>query len=232
MYYSDIKIKVIIPAGGRGLRLGGNIPKQFQLLGGLPILYRTIDAFQRHKMVTEIVVAVPPDYVQDVKKYGFDKVLDVVEGGNCRASSVNIALRTISKGGIVLIHDGARPLVSEEIIKAVAYKTNKYGAAVACTPITDTIKEVSFIDADNEHGQILATLNRSHLWRAQTPQGFTYDLIMQAQQDFENIKSLITDDSMLVERLGKPVYVVKDSPRNIKITTPEDLILAEAFLKD
>jgi len=227
-----MQIKVIIPASGMGRRLGGKIPKQFQLLGGLPILLRTIDAFQKHKMVIEIVVAVPPEYVQEVKNYGHDKVLNVVEGGDCRASSVNIALQVISKGGIVLIHDGARPFVSEETITAVAVAVNKYGAAVACTPITDTIKEVSPMVIDEGVGQIISTPNRSNLWRAQTPQGFTYELIMQAHQGFENIKNkeTITDDSALVERLGKPVYIVKDSPRNIKITTPEDLIIAEAFV--
>jgi len=223
-----LQVKVIIPAGGSGNRFGGKIPKQFQLLGGLPILHRTIEAFQKHKMVTEIVVAVPPEYVQDVKNYGFDKVLHVVEGGSSRASSVNIALQAISQGGIVLIHDGARPLVSEDTITQVAYKTNKYGATVACTPVTDTIKVVSFVE--NEHGQIISTLNRDNLWRAQTPQGFTYGLIMQAQQYFDDPS--ITDDSILVERLGKPVYIVEDSPRNIKITTREDLIIAEALLKN
>jgi len=222
---SIMQIKVVIPASGKGIRLGGKIPKQFQLLGGLPILFRTIDAFQKHEMVTEIVLAVPSEYVQEVKGYGFEKVLHVVEGGICRVSSVNNALQVISKGGIVLIHDGARPFVSAETITAVATVANKYGAAVACTPVTDTIKEVSSTGT----GQIISTPNRNNLWRAQTPQGFTYDLIMQAQQDFENIEN-ITDDSTLVERLGKPVYIVKDSPRNMKITTPEDLIIAEAFL--
>ena len=223
-----MQVKVVIPASGSGTRLGGNIPKQFQLLGGIPILNRTVSAFQRSSIVTEIAIAVPQGFLhihQDMLDSGFDKVKYVIEGGDTRATSVYAALKCLTPGGIVLIHDGARPLVSMETIEAVTVAAEKHGAAIACTAVTDTLKEAT------PNGKIIATPERSRIWRAQTPQGFTYDLIKQAYEQGEHVFDTVTDDCMLVERMGIPVYVVPTVASNIKITTPEDLIIAEAFLK-
>jgi 2-C-methyl-D-erythritol 4-phosphate cytidylyltransferase len=127
---------------------------------------------------------------------------------------------------IVLVHDGARPLVKRETILAVARAAEKHGAAIAARPITDTLKQV------DESGKIAATVDRSTLWQAQTPQGFRFDVIKRAYETAEKGGYLAqaTDDSSLVERLGIPVFVVESPPTNIKITTPADLMLAEVFL--
>ena len=223
-----MKIKVIIPAGGEGLRLGGDVPKQFQLLGGQPILKRTIAAFDGLDCIAEIAVAVPAGYISHVQSYGFDKVGHIIEGGESRAKSVYAALKCLGHDtSVVLIHDGARPFVSPETIKAVADAACAFGAAIACAPVTDTIKEV------DSTGRISATPNRSKLWRAQTPQGFTYDIITKAyaQGEKDDILDAATDDSILVERLGLPVYVVPAPAGNIKITTPEDMLIGEVLLK-
>ena len=217
------KLKVVIPASGKGTRLGGKIPKQFQLLGDKPILYRTIAAFHRFDSVAEIAVAVPQGYIPMVQDYGFDKVCHIIEGGSDRQSSVFKALKCLSAGGVILIHDGARPFVSEETINNVAQKAIECGAAIAGVPVTDTIKKV------NTNGSIIETPNRNHLWQAQTPQGFTYDIIMRAHTQYSTLEA--TDDSMLVELLGIPVYIVSGATSNIKITTPEDFAIAKEYLR-
>ena len=221
-------IKVIIPASGVGTRMGANVPKQFLELNGEPILKHTIAAFQNMDIVDEIIVTVPDGYVQTVTNYDFGKVCQVLDGGHCqtRADSVKLALDMLpADTDIVLIHDGVRPFVTCELVQAVAQAVKTHGAAVACAPVTDTIKKAcsSFISE---------TIDRSQLWSAQTPQGFTYDLIIRAyrQAEKDGILHQATDDSMLAERLGMPVYVVPSSAKNIKITTAEDLIIAEALL--
>ena len=221
------RLKVVIPASGVGTRFGAALPKQFLELKGEPILRRTIAAFAQMDMIDEIAVAVPTGYAKMVEGYGFNKVRHIVEGEANRAASVYKALKRLPKDTeIVLIHDGVRPFVTAELIQTVADAVKKHGAAIACTPVTDTIKQAA------PAMQIEKTLDRNQLWRAQTPQGFTYDIIMQAYRQAEKngILHQATDDSALVERLGIPVYIVPSSPRNIKITTAEDLAVAEAFL--
>jgi len=220
-------INVIIPASGMGARMGADMPKQFLELKGQPILKRTIAAFQNMDFVNEIIVTVPGEYVKSVADYGFSKLRRVLDGGLCqtRASSVKLALDALPQNTeIVLIHDGVRPFVTSELAQAVADAAKIHKAAVACVPVTDTIKKAD--------GNMVATLDRSRLYSAQTPQGFTYDLIMHAyaMAEKDGILHQATDDSMLAERLGMPVYVVPSSKKNIKITTAEDLIIAEAFL--
>ena len=221
-------IKVIIPASGVGARMGASVPKQFLELGGQPILKRTIAAFQNMDIVNEIIVTVPGEYIQTIADYGFSKVLHVLDGGLCqtRAASVKLALGALSTNtDIVLIHDAVRPFVTQELVQAVIDAVKIHGAAVACAPVTDTIKKA-------ESSQITETVDRNQLWSAQTPQGFTYNLIMHAyhQAEKDGVLHQVTDDSMLVERLGLPVSVVPSSRANIKITTAEDLIFAEAFI--
>ena len=220
-------INVVIPASGVGARFGADRPKQFVELAGQPILKRAIMAFAQLDIVDQIAVAVPAGYAQTVAAYGIDKVRHIVEGGKDRAASVFEALKRLPKETeTVLIHDGVRPLVTADLINAVAAAAKAYGAAIACTPVTDTIKEAG------PGMEIKNTVDRSRLWRAQTPQGFTYGAILGAyeQGEKDGVLRQATDDSALVERLGTPVFIVPGSPRNIKITTAEDLIIAEAFL--
>jgi 2-C-methyl-D-erythritol 4-phosphate cytidylyltransferase len=201
-----VKISVVIPASGTGLRFGGEIPKQFLHLGGEPILKRTLSVFDAHKHVTEIAVAVAEEYFHELESYKLSKLKHIVRGSET-----------------VLVHDGIRPFVTHEIIDAVAQAALKHGAAVACSPVTDTIKQA---DAQNK---IIATPDRSQLWQAQTPQGFTYETIMRAYTaaDTDGILAHATDDSALAERIGVSVHIVPSSPANIKITTQTDLKIAE-----
>jgi len=235
-----MQVSAIIVASGMGTRLGGDIPKQFQLLRGKPILVHTLEAFARADVVRHIIVAVPEGYVQHTRelianfvhsnetaaRIGYSKIREIVSGGLSRADSVHIAIKQLpADTEIVLVHDGVRPFVSEKLINAVAESAQAYGAAIAGVPLTDTLKEV------NESGQITATPDRKRFWRAQTPQGFTYELIMKAyaRGEKDGILSHVTDDSALVERLGVLVKMVEGDAGNIKITTREDLALGEVL---
>jgi len=222
-----VKISVVIPASGAGLRFGGEIPKQFLRLGGETILKRTLSVFNSLESICEIAVAAAEEYFPEIEGYKISKLRHIVPGKETRAQSVYSALKAISGDAeIVLVHDGIRPFVTHEIIEAVVQAVLKYGAAVACLPVTDTIKKV---DAQNK---IISTLQRNLLWQAQTPQGFTYETIMRAYAaaEADGILPYATDDSALVERIGISVHVVPSSPANIKITTQTDLKIAEAFL--
>jgi 2-C-methyl-D-erythritol 4-phosphate cytidylyltransferase len=220
-----VKISVVIPAGGSGVRFGGDVPKQFLELGGEPILKRTLSVFDALEIVSEIVVAVPKKFLSEVEGYKISKI-KVVCGKKNRAESVFAALQTLQNAEIVLIHDGIRPFVTREIIEEVAYAAKKFGASVACSPVTDTIKQV------DSQKKIVTTPNRASLWQAQTPQGFTYEIISRAYAEANNdgVLANATDDSTLVERLGIPVKIVPSSPANIKITSQTDLIFARALL--
>jgi len=222
------KIKVVIPASGSGQRFGGDVPKQFLEMGGEPILKYTLSIFDELDIVDEIAVTVPAGYSGHVESYGIKKLRHIVAGKENRAASIYEALKcyaTTNPDSIILIHDGIRPLVTGELIRNVAAASRKYGAAIACTPVTDTIKEVG------ESGKIISTPDRRTLWRAQTPQGFTYGVIKRAYDlaEADDCLGQATDDSVLVERLGIPVYIVRGSETNIKITTPSDLQIATAF---
>lgn len=225
----DFKVSVVIPASGEGKRLGGDVPKQFLDLGGEPVLKRTLSVFDGLDFIREIAVAVPEGYSHKVEAYNIKKLRHIVSGKETRAASVYAALKKLDAAtDIVLIHDGIRPFVTAEIIEAVAASAAKHGAAIACAPVTDTIKQA------NSAGQIKATLDRRCFWRAQTPQGFTYDLITRAynQAEADGVLADATDDSALVERLNIPVYIVQGSDLNIKITTPADLLTAGAFIAE
>lgn len=222
---------MIVVAGGSGTRLGGEMPKQFQMLGDRPVLVHTLGVFDGLDITREIIVAVPEGYVSHTWEIGrgLSKIKDVVSGGTNRAKSVFAALKKLpGDTDIVLIHDGVRPFVSKELIKAVAESAKAHGAAVAGTVLTDTLKEV------DSYGQVVSTPDRQRFWRVQTPQGFTYKLIMQAyaQGEKDGILDHVTDDSTLVERLGVPVRMVMGGSDNIKITTREDLVLGELLLAD
>ncbi|MCL2372178.1 MAG: 2-C-methyl-D-erythritol 4-phosphate cytidylyltransferase [Defluviitaleaceae bacterium] len=213
---------VIIAASGAGTRFGGSIPKQFQLLGGEPILKRTIEIFHQLEYIGEIAVAIPPGWAAQVEGYGFAKLRHIIEGGSSRAESVHKTLTqlSLSDSQIVLIHDGVRPFVTPETIRAVAEAAAKYQAAIAAAPATDTIKQA------DETGKITKTLNRAELWHAQTPQGFTYGLLKTAYAtaQADGILHLATDDSALVERLGVKVQLIPSPATNRKITTAADIL--------
>lgn len=227
----DMCVSVIIAASGRGTRLGGDMPKQFQQLLGKPVLAYTLGVFNCMDTIDDITIAVPADYVTHTQEivdlYGFKKVTRIIPGGANRAESVYAALKQLSTTTeVVLIHDGVRPFVTDELITATITTTRKHGTAVVGTVLTDTLKQV------NEKGQVIKTPDRRHFWRVQTPQGFGYELLMKAykQGETDDILAHVTDDSQLVERLGIPVQMVEGSPRNIKITTPEDLELCKQLL--
>jgi 2-C-methyl-D-erythritol 4-phosphate cytidylyltransferase len=210
-----------------GVRLGGDVPKQFLQLGGEPILRRTLAIFDSCKIVSEIAVAVPEGYEDEVRTYNLPKVKYLVAGKKTRAESVFAGLKCFESSlcEIVLIHDGIRPFVTHELIEKVARATKKYGAAIAASPVTDTIKIA-------DGGKIAATPNRSALWQAQTPQGFTYRGIYRAYAAAESDGSIAvaTDDSSLAEGIGIDVHIVPSEPENIKITTQTDLKIAQMLL--
>jgi len=223
-------VAVIIAASGTGSRMGGQMPKQFQMLGTKPILAHTIEAFNKLDLIGQIVIAAPEKYVAHTQEISaaYPKVQAVAPGGKNRAQSVYAAAKLLSpEARIVLIHDGVRPFVTSELIMAVIEATKTHGAAIAGTPLTDTLKQV------DAKVQITHTPDRSRFWHAQTPQGFTYDLLMKAyaQAQKDGILDQATDDSSLVEHLGHRVQIVASTTKNIKITTPEDLRLANLLIE-
>lgn len=230
------KVVVIVPASGTGTRFGSDTPKQFIEIGGIPIIKRTLlalhNALKNIAINFEIIVTVPNGFSKMVNDYAIPSVMHVLEGGKTRAESVYNALQYINQNNpkqsdIVLIHDGVRPFVLEKTICDIIDAVRKYGAAVPCTPVTDTIKMVH-----THENKIKTTVDRDNLWRAQTPQGFRYEIIAQAYALAlsEGILDNVTDDSALMEHANIPVHIVPASPLNIKITTQEDMIIAEGIV--
>ena len=226
------RVIALIPAAGMGKRMGAAINKQYLLLAGIPIVARTISVFENSPIVDDIYIVTPEAEIpccreEVVNANGFAKVRAIIAGGAERQHSVLNGLRAVSDPAdddVVLIHDGVRPFVSPDIIqRAVSVAIRSDGALVA-VPAKDTIK-IIVDDAVQE------TPPRETLWQAQTPQAFRYGIIRNAHEQAAAEGFLGTDDASLVERLGGQVQVVMGDYRNIKITTPEDLILAEAFIK-
>ena len=227
-----MKTVAIIPAGGAGLRLGSSIAKQYLLLDGVPVLARTIKIFQQAKIINEIILVVPEDDLISVKKqlldkYDLTKVRAIVAGGRQRQDSVQNGLSAIAdRCDVVVIHDGVRPLLTEEMISKVVAGAKSCGAASIGVKVKDTVKQT--VDSD----LVAATLPRNNLWLTQTPQAFTFDVLQKAYAAAVCDKFYGTDDASLVERIGVKVKMIAGSYENIKITTPEDLIIAEAFIKN
>ncbi|AJE02018.1 2-C-methyl-D-erythritol 4-phosphate cytidylyltransferase [Geobacter pickeringii] len=223
----------LIPAAGMGKRMGASINKQYLLLDGMPILAHTLSVFEKAPFVDGIFVVIPEDEIafcreQVVEHYGFTKVRRIVAGGKERQQSVLNGLRAMEgtpDDDVVLIHDGVRPFVTADILSRAAAMAAESDGALVAVPAKDTVKMVS-------DGVITATPPRETLWLAQTPQAFRYGVIRAAHEVADAERFLGTDDAMLVERLGRQVRVVLGDYRNIKITTPEDMILAGAFLKE
>ena len=227
------KICAVVLSAGRGRRMESVIQKQYMCLNGKPMIAHTLAAFER-SCVDEIILvagAGEEEYCRKeiVEAEGFRKVKTVVTGGKERYDSVFAGLKAASGCDYVLIHDGARPCVTEEIIRYAAVGAEQYGACVVGMPVKDTIKV-----ADKE-GYASRTPDRSYLWMVQTPQAFSYDLVYGAYEKLfrEQEFTGVTDDAMVVEReTSQKVKLIPGSYKNIKVTTPEDLAIAELYLKE
>ncbi len=220
-------VGVLLPAAGRGERAGSGELKQFRPIGGVPMLLRAVRPFTQHPRVRQIVVALPPDVAARPPAWLRDlagDLLRIVAGGATRADSVAAALAALDAAcRIVLVHDAARPFVAPETIEAVLTVAQSGVGAVAAVRVSDTLKRVS-----GEGGRIQETVDRRPLWRAQTPQGFPRAML-EAAYAARGATPDPTDDAQLVERLGHPIQIVPDRTTNIKVTSPDDFTLAEAF---
>lgn len=240
------KRTAIVLSAGSGKRMNTETKKQYLLINDKPIIYYSLDTFQQSSIIDEIVLVASADDMSFVKeeivdKYGFTKVSHIVSGGKERYNSVYNGLMCCKDSEYVFIHDGARPFITEEILKRTMGVLGEYGSAVVGMPVKDTIK---IVDEDNV---VLDTPNRKTVWQVQTPQCFKADIVIPAYQkliDEENSGELlkrgiqVTDDAMVVETFYSEemsdnfsVRLVEGSYENIKITTPDDLKVAEVFLQ-
>jgi 2-C-methyl-D-erythritol 4-phosphate cytidylyltransferase len=219
----------IIAAAGQGTRLGGERPKQFLELAGVPVIIHTLKRFEQCAAIQEVIVVLPAQdastFLTLAGKYGLRKLARVVPGGATRAESVWRGLQSVraATAEIVAVHDGVRPFVTPEEIEQTVRAASMSGAAILTAPLIDTIKEVN-------NGQVVRTIERTHLQRALTPQCFHYELLRRAYEQSPELVASATDDSSLVESLGVAVATVEGDARNIKLTRPEDIALAEIIL--
>lgn len=214
-----MKATAVIPAGGAGRRMGRR--KQYLDLAGEPLLLHAIRPFLAHPRVDQVIVVLPADDVESPPTF-LPAAVSVVAGGAERGDSVRAGLQVVSGSvDVILIHDAARPLVSREIIDRTLDAAADGRGALAAVPVADTLKRVG------ENGTVEGTIDRVGLWRAQTPQAFPRAMIVDAYERAAAEGVSATDDAALVERFGGRVVVVPGSARNIKVTTPDDLALAE-----
>src|SRR6266571_875113 len=236
--FTPMKVTVIIPAAGLGTRMApagkkGAPSKQFFEINGTPIVIHTLRVFARNQQISQIVVAVRKNemerFSRQLEKAKLDGKIQIVEGGEHRQESVANALAQLKAApdDIVLVHDAVRPFVDDEIIANVIHEVERHGAAIAGLPAVDTIKQV---ERAAEGAIITSTIPRERIVQAQTPQGFRYELIKRAFDSAAADGFTGTDEASLVERLGESVWVVMGSARNIKITTPADMELAEYLI--
>ncbi len=244
-----MKMTAIVPAAGKGLRLGESVAKPFVLIGGRPLLSITLEALEKSPLIGDIILAVSGELLDNVKRdiierYNISKVSFCIEGGSTRQESVYKALlainpdftrafaqiKSVAKSGIkdidcrlIFIHDGARPFLTEDIIEKSYREVMEFGACVTGVPVKDTIKEA-------RSGEVTRTLDRKFLWHIQTPQVFKREIIFDAYKRFYN-KGVFSDDASLVEKNKGKVKIIHGSYYNIKITTPEDVALAEKIYK-
>ncbi len=226
-----MKDTAIVLAGGRGSRMKSDLPKQFMKLGGVEVLYYSLKAFELSR-VSKVILVTGEQYAEFcqkeiVEKYGLNKVESIVCSGKERYDSVYNGLKNASGSDYVYIHDGARPFVTPELINRLYDEVRKHGAVIAAVPSKDTIK------IEDGEGFVKNTLDRKLLWSVQTPQVFAYPSIMKAYEKMmEENHDDITDDAMVFERYGRgEVKLCEADYTNIKITTPEDMIMGENFLK-
>jgi 2-C-methyl-D-erythritol 4-phosphate cytidylyltransferase len=220
---------VVVVGAGRGSRVGG-VPKQFRMLGGVPMLHRAMEPFLAHPGVAMVVVVVPPEYAARPPAWLSEITglrVRVIEGGAERSQSVRAGLTLLPEScSVVLVHDGARPFPSRDVIDQVIAVVRSGRAATAAVPLAETLKEAERTD---DGVVVRRTIPRDELWRAHTPQGFPRDLLVRAHQALGDDPA--TDDAQLVERIGGPVVLVPDVSSNLKVTTLEDLEVAEALLR-
>ena len=223
----------IIAAAGLGRRMQQDVPKTYLHLAGKPILVHTLEVFEKVPEVQEVLVVLHPEdleFCQEeiIAPYPLKKVLRLVPGGKERQDSVYNALKILKKEGedleIILVHDGVRPLVTPAQVGHVIAAARKYGGAILGIPCQDTLKRV------NTRGEVLNTVDRRKLWQVQTPQAFRAAVLWQAYCEAMDRRFYATDEAALVEALGKPVVMVPGSSLNLKITTQDDLKMAEALL--
>lgn len=217
----------VIVAAGSASRMGG-IDKVMAPLGGIPMVARTVAAFQGCDAIGEIVIVTRPDLIRPISALcaGMDKVRAVVAGGSSRQESVGLGLNALSKNvELAAIHDGARPLITEAVIDRTVRAANSYGAAAPAVPVKDTIKVVV-------GGLVEKTPERATLQGVQTPQVFDFDLLRGALKKAREENAAVTDDCSAVERLGMKVKIVEGDERNLKVTTPMDLKIAEMLLEE
>lgn len=230
--YKGHHVSVIVAAAGMSNRMGSKINKQFIWIEGKPILAHTIEKFEKCRYIDEIIIVSKEEEIEYcrkeiVKKYKFNKVSNIVRGGKKRQDSVyNGILALNEKTDIVLTHDGARPFVKIESIVDGIKGVLDFGACVIGVPVTDTIKVVESDDI------VKNTPDRSTIWAAQTPQCFRKEILIEGYDDAIKNRFSATDDSSIVEKVGYNVKMIMGSYSNIKITTPEDIIVAESLFKD
>jgi 2-C-methyl-D-erythritol 4-phosphate cytidylyltransferase len=220
----------LIPAAGRGQRMGRDVEKQFLQLAGKPLLAHTLARFEATSGIDVIVVVVPPGREaycaqEIVEAEGFRKVTHIVAGADTRQRSVTAGFRCLGENvDVVVIHDGARPFISPSLIQTSIEVASQRGSVIVAIPESDTLKRVS------GDGAVVGTVDRRNLWRAQTPQAFQRPILRGALTYAEEHNLDATDEASLVESLSWPVYIIPGSPWNFKVTTPDDLLFAEMLL--
>lgn len=226
-----IKIVALLPSAGQGKRIGKGIKKPFLTLGGRPILAETIERVHSIGRIIEIIPILQERDMEIclesiVERYGFYKIKRIAPGGNERQDSVYNGLKLVDpRSDLVLIHDGVRPFITTGLIEEVIKTALESDGAILGVPVKETIKEVS------SDGAVKKTYRRNHLWSIQTPQVFPYKVILDAYERAYRDNYYSTDDASLVERIGGKIKVIMGSHDNIKITTPEDLLLGEIIIR-
>ncbi len=227
-------VTAIVPAAGVGRRFGPGKDKPFQILGGKPLILWAIDTFQGIPEISEIIPVLRTEDSIAARKlfeqHGISKIKRIAPGGKERQDSVYNGLKLIEdKHGVVLIHDGARPFVERDFVNGMIAEMQKgrddFDGIVPGVPVKDTIKEAA-------QGSVTKTLRRDKLWAVQTPQIFRHDKILKAYEQAMEKRRYATDDAALVEKFGGKIRIITGTYRNIKITTPEDLLIAEALLRE
>jgi 2-C-methyl-D-erythritol 4-phosphate cytidylyltransferase len=229
---SSLRTVAIIPAAGTGMRMKNDRPKQFLDLEGRPLLAVTLEKFQVCSSIDSIILVAPQNEVkycrsEIVERHHLTKVENVVAGGERRQDSVRLGIEASGGDyGLVLIHDGVRPLITHDLIERVVKAAQEHRAVITGLPAKETVKEI------DENAQVMKTCDRQKVWLVQTPQAFRYeDILMAHRQAVEEGWDEVTDDAFLVEKAGIPVRVVEGLEENIKVTTPQDLELVKFLLK-
>ena len=222
-----MKVGAIIPAAGRGKRIGASVPKQFLEIQGKPLLHHTLTVFASCKLIDYVVLVMPRTDVDEMGEDWLNKyeiVREVVVGGEQRQDSVYNGFNSLEEGtDIVVVHDGVRPFTTPQMITATVEAAQQHGAAITAIPVSDTVKQAA-------DGFVKQTVSRDGLWRVQTPQAFQYGLLQQAFKKAKKDSYYGTDEGSLIEYLGERVKIVPGSELNIKITRKEDLVLGESLL--